>query len=142
MKQDTLTPRFVEFVPDFVASGVLYISLEYETAVHNCCCGCGHKVVTPISPTDWSLTFDGDTVSVSPSIGSWSLPCQSHYWINRNRITWAPQWTAEQIAAGRIRDRVAKNRFYGVESTTSVQPRTTQPGPASLISRFVRWLTS
>ena len=33
MKQDILTPRFVEFVPNFVASGMLYISLDYDTAV-------------------------------------------------------------------------------------------------------------
>ena len=122
MKQDALTPRFVEFVPDYIAAGVLYISLDYEIAVHSCCCGCGHKVVTPLSPTDWSLTFDGDTVSVSPSIGNWSLPCQSHYWIIRNSISWAPRWTAEQIAAGRARDRAAKDRYYGVEPTGSTPP--------------------
>ena len=142
MKQDILTPRFVEFVPNFVASGMLYISLDYDTAVHNCCCGCGHKVVTPLSPTDWSITFDGDTVSVSPSIGNWSLPCQSHYWIVRNRISWAPRWTAEQIAAGRARDRAAKNRYYGVDSATSVPPQTTSPRPGSLLSRLLRWLNS
>ena len=29
----------------------------------------GNKVVTPISPADWQLFYDGDTVSVTPSIG-------------------------------------------------------------------------
>ncbi len=141
MRQDALTPRFVEFVPDYIAAGVLYISLDYEIAVHSCCCGCGHKVVTPLSPTDWSLTFDGDTVSVSPSIGNWSLPCQSHYWITRNSISWAPRWTAEQIAAGRALDRAAKNRYYGVESGTSSPPQA-MPTRDSIVSRILRWLSS
>ncbi|WP_417924835.1 DUF6527 family protein [Collimonas pratensis] len=27
---------------------------------------------------DWSLTYDGKTVSLDPSIGNWSLPCRAH----------------------------------------------------------------
>jgi len=141
MKQDTLVPRFVELVPNKISNGILYVSLDYETAIHNCCCGCGHKVVTPLSPTDWSLTFDGDTVSVSPSIGNWSLPCKSHYWIIRNRIEWSPRWTAEQIAAGRARDRAAKNRYYGVEPIPTAPPLIHSHKPESLLSRIIRWLS-
>jgi hypothetical protein len=46
-----------------------------------CCCGCGHEVVTPFSPTDWKLTFDCVSVSLYPSIGNWSPPCRAHYFI-------------------------------------------------------------
>lgn len=104
--------RLVETIPRAIDDGVLYISREYATAVHKCCCGCGHEVVTPMGPTDWAIEIDGDAVSVYPSIGSWSLACRSHYWIDRGRIRWAAQWSQAQIEYGRHRDRVAKQRQY------------------------------
>jgi hypothetical protein len=36
----------------------------------------------PISPADWQLAYDGDTVSLTPSIGNWGFPRRSHYWID------------------------------------------------------------
>jgi hypothetical protein len=81
--------EFVEHIPDEVATGILYVSIPFATAIHLCCCGCGEEVVTPLSPTDWSLTFDGVSVSLHPSIGNWSFACQSHYWIKRNEGAWA-----------------------------------------------------
>jgi hypothetical protein len=75
--------EFVDLIPDALEDGVLYVSVQYATALHLCCCGCGSEVVTPLSPTDWSLTFDGDTVSLRPSIGNYSFPCRSHYFITR-----------------------------------------------------------
>jgi hypothetical protein len=47
--------KFVEFMPEVIEEGVLYISVEYCTSVHKCACGCGNEVVTPLSPTDCSL---------------------------------------------------------------------------------------
>ena len=82
----TMQHKFVEFIPDVIEEGVLYISIEYCTAIHKCVCGCGNEVVTPLSPTDWELTFNGKTVSLDPSIGNWSFKCQSHYWIAKNSI--------------------------------------------------------
>lgn len=84
--------EFVEYVPDELTEGRLYISIAFATALHKCCCGCGREVVTPLAPTGWSLTFDGKTVSLAPSIGNWSYPCQSHYWIRRNNVEWVPRW--------------------------------------------------
>ena len=103
-----LDHRFVEVVPPELASGILYVSLEYGTMIHLCCCGCGNEVVTPLSPNDWKLTFDGQTVSIHPSVGSWSLPCRSHYVITRGRVNWADDWTEEQVAKGRARDQAIK----------------------------------
>jgi hypothetical protein len=68
--------------------------------------------VTPFSPTGWQVTFDGKTVSLLPSIGSWSLPCQSHYFITKNRVIWAPKWTKKQIARGRAQEAREKERYY------------------------------
>ncbi|MFE2696973.1 DUF6527 family protein [Streptomyces mirabilis] len=101
MKPVRLTHRFVDYIPEHLERGVLYVSLTFTTAVHLCACGCGSTVVTPLSPTDWSLTFDGATVSLSPSVGNWSYPCQSHYWIRRNTVSWASRFTPAQIAATR-----------------------------------------
>jgi hypothetical protein len=116
MKSDViLTHEFVEFIPDVLEENRLYISLAYGTAVHRCFCGCGREVVTPLSPTDWHLTFDGRTVSLFPSIGSWNSPCRSHYWIKKNRAHWAPQWTEAQIAAGRRHDAQTKKRYLDAQ---------------------------
>lgn len=118
MKQ--LRHEFVKNVPDSLEAGVLYVSLEYATVVHSCCCGCGSEVVTPLSPTDWQLTFDGKTVSLYPSIGNWSLPCQSHYWITKNTVEWAPKWSREKIELGRKDERRDKERFYGKKNRRSI----------------------
>jgi hypothetical protein len=67
---DLIEPMFVEVVPREREDGVLYISTTYRTMVHNCACGCGTKVTTPLSPARWHFTFDGDTISVLPSIGN------------------------------------------------------------------------
>jgi len=112
MKQVAVKHEFVEYIPAEVAEGTIYISVAYATAVHKCCCGCQAEVVTPLSPTDWSLTFDGESVSLHPSIGNWSFPCQSHYWIKRNAVLWAARWSREQIKAGRSRDEANKRRHY------------------------------
>lgn len=103
---------FVEQMPERLEEGVLYISISFTTALHLCACGCRSEVVTPLSPTDWSLTFDGESVSLSPSVGSWSLPCRSHYWIDENRVRWAGDWSDARIEAGRAHDRAAKRDYF------------------------------
>ena|ERR1035437_778114 len=108
-----LKHEFVEFIPESRRNGVIYVSLKYATAVHNCCCGCGAKVVTPLSPTDWKVTFDGETISLRPSIGNWSFKCQSHYWIVNDKVEWAAKWTKEEIERARERDRLNKQEYYG-----------------------------
>src|SRR4051812_48089733 len=92
-----ITHEFVDTMPKILADGVIYVSIPYATTIHKCCCGCGNKVVTPLSPTDWTLSFNGESISLDPSIGNWSFPCQSHYWIRSNRVQWAPRWTSKEI---------------------------------------------
>lgn len=118
MKQKTFTFRFVEFMPKALDDGVLYLSMTYATASHRCFCGCGMKVVTPLSPTDWRLTFDGDSVSLHPSIGNWSYPCRSHYILRGNRIVWAGPMTSNEIRAIRDADVWDKQRYYGQRHRT------------------------
>ena len=134
----TLSHRFVECIPDALEGGVLYVSIRHGTAVHLCCCGCRREVVTPLTPTDWKLIFDGETVSLFPSIGSWNLPCRSHYWITRNRIEWAENWSDWRVAAAEEKDRKLKEKFYTeLEGGNSDDGETEKTKtPESLWSRF------
>ena len=104
--------EFVEFIPEVVATGTLYISTEYATATHRCCCGCGTEIVTPLGPTDWKLIFDGKSVSLTPSIGNWSLACRSHYWIREGQIAWAGDMSTQQITTGRVGDQTRKSEYF------------------------------
>jgi hypothetical protein len=112
MKTKTLQHRFVENMPDQLEEGILYISLAYCIAIHNCVCGCGNEVSTPISPAGWEVTFDGETVSLSPSIGNWSFTCQSHYFITRGEVRQAFTWTSKQIKKGREADAKDAKRYF------------------------------
>lgn len=112
MKTKTLEHRFVEFIPEVLDEGVLYISITYATALHRCACGCSREVVTPLSPTFWRMTFDGETISLYPSIGNWYFPCRSHYWIDRGRVRWARVWTEDEVKAARREDDEMRARYY------------------------------
>lgn len=125
MRYTHLEHRFVEHIPERLTSGVLYISMEYATAVHCCCCGCGEEVVTPFTPTDWRMTFDGKTVSLSPSIGNWNFNCRSHYFIQRGRVIEAANWTDEQVKTERRRDKTAKAIYYDVHERSAAVKTTT-----------------
>ncbi|MDO7215989.1 DUF6527 family protein [Acinetobacter nosocomialis] len=112
LKIKKLKNHFIRNIPRELEVGVLYISMEYATAVHSCCCGCGEQVVTPFSPTDWKMIYDGESVSLTPSVGNWNLTCRSHYIIKHNIIYEAGNWSDSQIKAERKRDKLAKSNFY------------------------------
>jgi len=73
---------------------VFYVSMTYATAVH-LCPGCERKVVTPFASGSWYLIFDGETVSIRPSIRNNAHECGTHYWIDRDRIV--PAWDAYEL---------------------------------------------
>ena len=136
-------------VPRDLDPGVLYISTEYETAVHRCCCGCGQEVVTPLTPTDWRLSRHGDTVSLWPSVGNWNLPCRSHYVIRRNRVIESAPWTPNMIDSEIRRDKAAKASYYAqqaegdasedAKSNTHDNPQV--PAEAKgWMARLLRWI--
>jgi Family of unknown function (DUF6527) len=109
-----LRHEFVDLIPEGrdLKEGILYVSISYATTIHRCCCGCGTEVVAPLSPTDWQLIFDGESVTLDPSIGNWSFPCRSHYWIRKDRAEWALPMSQREIEAGRQRDQIAKGKYY------------------------------
>jgi len=137
-----LAHEFVEFIPDELKERTLYISYSYCTAVHKCCCGCGREVVTPLSPTGWQLTFDGKTVSLYPSIGSWSLPCQSHYFIKNNKVIWAVKWTKKQIATGRAWEANARERYYAETHPPVPSASPVQIAKESIWQKIKKWFSS
>lgn len=131
----SLQHRFVQYLPETLEPGILYISLDYATASHLCCCGCGEEVVTPFSPVGWRMTFDGEAISLWPSIGNWNLRCRSHYIIREGRVIGAGQWSNEQIEQEQQRDKAAKATYYGVtsviegEKDTSGRPENSSTKP-------------
>jgi hypothetical protein len=131
-----LQPVFVENIPDDIENGRLYVSMPYATVIHRCCCGCGEEVVTPLSPTDWKLTFDGAQVSLSPSVGNWDLPCRSHYIIRDGRVIEAAPWSQAEIDAEHQRDRRVKAAYYGTQAPPSPRPT---PQRESFWARVRRW---
>lgn len=145
--QPRLEHKFVKSVPRSLEPGILYISLDYATVVHSCCCGCGEEVVTPLSPTDWNMTFDGAAVSLSPSVGSWNLKCRSHYFIRNGKVIMAGPWSKEQIEAEHKRDKRAKARFYNAPQTESRTADSPLPAPhptpqhETWSKKLARWLS-
>lgn len=131
MRPKRLEHRFVEHIPEHLEAGILYVSMEYATSAHCCCCGCGEEVVAPFTPTDWKMTFDGETISLRPSIGNWTLKCRSHYVIDRGKVIEANPWSEKQVQAERRRDHAAKARFYEQAPTIEapVQPVLPEAAP-------------
>lgn len=156
IRHQTLEHRFVRNVPRELEPGILYISMEYATAVHSCCCGCGERVVTPFTPTDWKMTFDGDSMSLYPSVGNWNQKCRSHYVITRSRVVEAGPWSDKQIEAERHRDKQAKAAYYDqfeghnygaiTPPTEAVSKSTTPSGTSrtstNLWSRIKSWFAN
>jgi hypothetical protein len=115
MRTQILTPLFTEYIPAEPRPGHLYISMQFETAVHLCACGCNSKVVTPFGPHDWAMTFDG-TVSLRPSVGNGQHPCRSHYCIRNDRVAWLPPISAETTQTDLARDQASH-----VQATSSAR---------------------
>ena len=148
MRHLSLEHRFVRNVPRELEPGILYISMDYATAVHSCCCGCGDRVVTPFTPTDWRMTFDGESISLQPSVGNWNQKCRSHYVIQRGRVLEAGPWSQGQIEAERLRDKKAKAAHYGsLHEVRRVLPGSTTGGQRStahsrsIWTRLKAWLS-
>lgn len=125
MRLTALDLEFVDSAPDEMAESVLYISMQFRTTMHLCACGCGNQVVMPLRPDRWSMLFDGETATMTPSVGNGGFPCRSHYWIRRNQVAWLPP--------------------IGTPHTGAAPPHT-QPSPrrAGLVARALhairRWL--
>jgi len=123
MKVKQFVPRYVDSFPRPLEEGVLYVSRKFSMAGHHCACGCGQEVMTPLKPTQWSLSVNprGD-VTLYPSIGNWGFACRSHYWIRGNKVVWSYQMTESEIARNRQRDQAAREAYYQNQSEGQRRP--------------------
>jgi hypothetical protein len=99
-------------MPKELKVGTLYLSDEFDIAIHLCACGCGSKVKTPLGATEWSVKETRSGPSLRPSVGNWQQSCQSHYWIDGGEVVWAEKWTPEEIAVGRHQEEVRRGAYY------------------------------
>ncbi len=76
---------------------------------------------------------------MSPSVGNWSFPCQSHYWIKNDRIEWAPKWSKERIERGRTEDREGRERYLRLPPEQQIAPSAVTE-PRGRIARLLRHL--
>lgn len=131
-RHQSVTHVYVEYIPEHLQSEILYISLKYKTASHLCCCGCGNKVVTPLNAAKWSLTDHGESISLFPSVGNWSFPCKSHYWISQGQIKWAAAMSNRQIALVRKMDHSDAELYASIKDNESTSN--------SIISQLWLWV--
>lgn len=105
---ESLRAEFVETMPDTLQDGFIYVSERYRIALHNCCCGCGEEVSTPLGATEYTLSVHGDGVTVFPSVGNHDFACRSHYFISGGDVLWADAMSRAAIERGRAHDRELK----------------------------------
>lgn len=101
-----ISPEFVEEIPEEISDGYLYLCLAYNAVIHKCACGCGEIISTPLDRKHgWVMQYDGEAVTLSPSIGNGSYKCRSHYFIRGNSIVWLGKMGEP------VRDCKKKSRF-------------------------------
>ena len=135
-----LLHEFVEYIPEDINEGILYISLPFGTVVHKCACGCGEEVVTPLGPTEWSFTYNGETISLSPSVGNWGFECRSHYWIKRGDVQWARSFTTEEILESRKETKEYRKRYYARANQEDLVPPERKTSKKSRIAEKLKKL--
>ena len=145
MRLNEIKPEFVTSAPDVLEEGKLYISLPFRLAMHKCCCGCGREVTNRISRTGWEFTFDGENVSLWPSIGPSTLACKSHYVVRRGKLKWFPPMTDAQIERARLRDARLRAGLPDPEPELKPTPSVAEQEPPlakrqGLFARIAGWI--
>ena len=145
MKLRQITPEFVDEIPRELDRDKLYVCIRFCAVTHLCACGCNIEINTPLHPTGWTILYNGDSVSLFPSVGNWSENCQSHYWITNNKIHWAAKWSRRKIEQTRI----ARDRELGLYFGTDTDHRSARSVlkylpmfklMRSWLARFINWV--
>ena len=94
-----LTPEFVEFMPEKLLPGILYISRRFSSTNHLCACGCEEAAYIPVKfkgnnfagsskiRDTWDIIVKDNQVTLFPSLHH-RFGCRSHYYIRNNIIEW------------------------------------------------------
>lgn len=108
-----ILPEFVEEIPEELSEGYLYLCLPYNAVIHKCACGCGEIISTPLDRKyGWTMQYDGESVTLSPSIGNGSYECHSHYFIRENNIVWLEKM-GEVTVEQRSKKKFRLKKFFG-----------------------------
>lgn len=79
-------------VPDHIDKTIFIVGSTPKWVIFDCPCDRGHRLSVPlmksVSP-HWRLTRHGKTISLWPSISVTDGPCDSHFWLRKNRVEWA-----------------------------------------------------
>ena len=94
--------------------------LPFISVAAGLCVSSAYPVIAQRLETD----LYGISISLEPSVGNWSLPCRSHYWIERNRVIWAKSWSRKKIAAARLKDTDDMAQRFSQEGPETEKPRT------------------
>lgn len=65
-----------------------------------------------LAPERWHLSYDGEFLSLNPSIGNSRLHCRSHYWIRRNKVVWCRPMTPVTSALAQKREDQERESKY------------------------------
>jgi hypothetical protein len=113
MRKTRFKYEVVNSFPEKLRARTVYITADRDLAGHLCACGCEKEVITPLSPTDWSIKLNRRGVTLNPSIGNWAYPCRSHYFILDGNVVWEDNMSNETITRGRQKNRSRKLSYYG-----------------------------
>lgn len=101
MKTNKFKVEIVDKIPSNLKDGILYVCISCNVIVHRCACGCGERTVTPIDKKyGWKMIYDGQSITLRPSIGNFSIPCQSHYYITENKVEWLESYLQNNTENG------------------------------------------
>jgi hypothetical protein len=81
-----------EEVPDKIGKAVYLVGLpKTKWVVFSCPCGCGEKLSVNLMYSiypHWQLRLEKGTISLRPSVWIDNKGCNSHFWIDKNRVIW------------------------------------------------------
>ncbi|MFV0453908.1 MAG: DUF6527 family protein [Pseudomonas sp.] len=130
MKVGSFRHEFMDYLPEELSEGTLYISLPHRTVAHLCACGCRREVVTPLAPTEWGLYFDGVNVSLHPSIGNWNFACRSHYFIRNSQVRWAADMSKAAVDGVRAQSQAQRKVYSGHKPISAREELGSEAHPA------------
>ena len=67
--------------------GILYVSTDWDVAIHLCPCGCRNEVVTSLDASGWKFTESNGLPTLHPSVRN-RFECKSHYWVRNGQVIW------------------------------------------------------
>jgi hypothetical protein len=79
--------KYSVHIPVFLEENTLYVSREFEMAIHICPCGCNQEVATPLNEEGWQLSAEAGP-TLKPSIKN--RDCKAHYFLTNGAFQMLP----------------------------------------------------